>query len=292
MNDSTLQRRGLEPYRVLGDTTRLRRWIADVQGETPELVETASMHRYLGLAYLAIGDDPRARLQLEYSSDEVAPIHLVLLDSHEKKWDEAASRFRLIGSAHAAAPVFAAKGSVEAFEYQAYERALPYLELAVRLDTQGYQALLVRGRILRALGEYKRALADFALVLERCPSCWEPYSYRAEIHGATGASTFEQIERDIRDALRLAPGNGFVEAQLAFWLRDHSRDAEATQQFWRVIKTSPGFLDPYLALADLYRRQGDSSQALEVLALALRHCQDHQQRGKILRLVDVIQHPK
>jgi tetratricopeptide (TPR) repeat protein len=289
MNTSASQQQGLTPYRIVGNIIPIKRWIADLERQPPQPVDLAWVHRDLGLAYLSIGDDFQARSDLDHSRDEVAQIHLVLLDAYEKKWGTAVARLRLLGSAETLASSFVAIANSEAFANQKFEHALSYLELAARLDTQGYDALLARGRVLQILGEYGRSLADYALVQDRCPTCWQPYSYRAEIYAVTGRGTPGQIEQDIRYALRLAPNNGFVEAQLGFWLRDHSRDAEAVQQFERVIQDWPEFLDAYFTLAQLYQKQGDTQQSLAVLALALERFSDPAQTNQVVDVIRSIQ---
>jgi tetratricopeptide (TPR) repeat protein len=269
----------LAPYRVETGSAKLldlvHMWGAGmISGDTG----SSWLPRDLGIAELAIGQDSAAREVLLASGDQVADMHLALLAVQLGDWHEAAARFPW-----PVPPAEAAQLLLEIAGRQADRPAvaLPYAELAVQLDGSSGRAHYERGLLYQHVGQNDKALADYERGIELCPNCWQPYYYRAALCQIIVCPGQANVEHDIRTALSLAPGNQYVEAQWAFWLGGHGPTPDALAQFERVVQIWPEYLDPYLALAELYWRSGQPERALAVLDEASRRFSDPVQAAQI-----------
>jgi tetratricopeptide (TPR) repeat protein len=164
------------------------------------------------------------------------------------RFDDAAAWLRTIASD----PVpFVLHRAWVAFGRAEYEEAVQCFELVAHLDRTGSEGPFGRGRARQGLGQHTRAIADFDEAVRRCPSCADPYLFRAFSRSEAGQPD-EVVEADLRRAVAAEPSNVVVLVHWADWMRGHRHFLEAEAQYRRAIQLNPTFLEPILGLADVY----------------------------------------
>jgi tetratricopeptide (TPR) repeat protein len=103
------------------------------------------------------------------------------------------------------------------------------VQAAVRAGAEPLDAHWVRARSLGEVGRWRQSAAAFEEVLRLAPD--DPDAHDQFGYGLFGAGDVVRSEREIRTALRLAPGHAWARYHLGLLLRKLGRDEEAADAF-------------------------------------------------------------
>jgi tetratricopeptide (TPR) repeat protein len=135
-----------------------------------------------------------------------------------------------------------------------YSKARGYYRLAIRLNPAYWEPYSGLGHIgkTRCIWEFdreeKQVLAEqttayFNNAIERNPLDLENYEGKSRVYAALGQD--QQALEALREALRIAPQEGYYQGQLALRLRLMGQDEEALEAFYRArqLKADPEFVN-------------------------------------------------
>ncbi len=128
----------------------------------------------------------------------------------------------------------------------------------------GYYQEIIDLQLQRRRPEQARAAADTLVRIS--PSNLEAYRVRAAV--AFQAKDVQQGLRDLRHAVKLAPGNAHLRAELAEALADHRQHAEALEHYWRAFELTEkldGKRDLIAALVDTAKAGRQVDDVIEQL---------------------------
>lgn len=99
--------------------------------------------------------------------------------------------------------------------YQAkyYENALLACNKAISINPDNGQTYFIKGRALRELGSMEEALDSFIIAKKSMPKYLELRSEIGNILAVLGR--FDEAEKELREALKMSPGNSSVQGQLS-----------------------------------------------------------------------------
>lgn len=115
-------------------------------------------------------------------------------------------------------------------------------------------------------GQVAQAAAYFQRAARDDPGDATPRLYLARIFRR--ARRYPEAGKELREALRLAPGDPAVQRELGFLLLDTGRPAPAAERFTQAVKLDPQAADGWVGLVRALRESGRTAQAEQVLARA------------------------
>jgi tetratricopeptide (TPR) repeat protein len=125
-----------------------------------------------------------------------------------------------------------------ALEYEErYDEALEWLERALQANPYQYDLLLVKGRVLKQLGDIKRGLAVCNQLIERYPGDFSGYCLRSNIYFMTGC--YDKAMVDAHKACEVAPDNPNSFMARAFVLMQLGHYDKALADFEQTLRYDP-----------------------------------------------------
>jgi arylsulfatase A-like enzyme/Flp pilus assembly protein TadD len=140
-----------------------------------------------------------------------------------------------------------------------YEKALPELRAAIKLDPSFIQDEMDLGVALMRLQEFDEAASAFEHVLKSAPQTTDAHIYLIVVYGAADR-TEDQI-RECRAVLKVLPGNFGADLNLGRALLKTGDLQGATAALQEAIAGEPQRPGPHEILADVYDRMGRQADA-------------------------------
>lgn len=187
--------------------------------ELVDALATTGQWRYLGLIYLAFGDEERAQAMLARGAqrgDVIASEALAMLYARWDRWDAAASVLKWSSSFYANA-LFQRHFVVYHTERQG--ESLACLEIAARLAPEDYEIRLWRARMLEFNGRYEESIAESTVAMMLCPRCGVPYAYRSLARANSGHPNSPEVRADCLTAYQLEPKAEAIQVLCVPWLK-------------------------------------------------------------------------
>jgi len=128
-------------------------------------------------------------------------------------------------------------------------------------------AFIKRGQVLSQKEDTLRdAIADYTVALQKNPGMWQAYKLRAQCYSRMKRT--DEAVSDLRQALKLNPGDDDLLVGLVRDLISIGRDQEADRVAEDVIKLRPREALTYLKFGNLFMNLGKPSLALKYLSTA------------------------
>jgi tetratricopeptide (TPR) repeat protein len=118
-----------------------------------------------------------------------------------------------------------------------YDEALEWLDQALQTNPDQYDLLLVKGRVLKQLGDVKRGLAVCNRLIELYPSDFSGYCLRSNIYFMTGC--YDKAMADAHKACEVAPDNPNSFMARAFVLMQLGQYDKALADFEQTLRYDP-----------------------------------------------------
>ena len=126
---------------------------------------------------------------------------------------------------------------------------------AINEDANNPQPYLLRGRVYRYKGHYKKALKDFNMVIH-IDSAWSE-GYRNKGNALLFLERYDKMLPFFDIAVSLAPNSSLVANNRGYALFLLGRYNEALTECLRAIDINPDYSEAYLDAANAYERLGD-----------------------------------
>ncbi|MBN8635128.1 MAG: tetratricopeptide repeat protein [Anaerolineae bacterium] len=154
----------------------------------------------------------------------------------------------------------------------AFEDAIPYLDLYLALVPSSTRAYFNRGTAYLMLNDFESAISDLSKAIEINPDYVAAYQNRGYIYGVLDEHVLALADLD--RAVQLDPNNAVVYVIRGNILAQMWKDTEAESDMRRAIEIAPDNYDAYFALSLIYRNRGDYQTALEYAVMCLNLIDD------------------
>ena len=230
-----------------------------------------NIHMYRNYAMLLLIENKReiAEQYFDYSIDQGDKLSALIFGfslASDRRWAESA---KAILMAYPNAIETIVNQGQNLYSIGESSDALQCFELAVNIAPLDYRPYIWKGRLLESAGKYQEALETLNIAVELCPECGLGYLYRGFTLLNGGLGTMMDVENDFIKARQLDPGNKEIELHWAYWLQNKGDVEQAIAQYEDIIELYPTWDMPYIALANLYRKQNRDSDAELVLERAI-----------------------
>jgi tetratricopeptide (TPR) repeat protein len=151
-----------------------------------------------------------------------------------------------------------------------YDRAIAYLDEAIRLDPKDVLAYNHRGIAYKNKGEYDRAIADYSEAIRLFPSYAEAYFDRGTIY-AKERDDYDRAIADFNEVIRLNPNHALAyhNRGLSYSIKMGDMD-KAIADFSEAIRLKPNYAVAYHSRSMAYREKGDVDRAIADCKEAIR----------------------
>jgi tetratricopeptide (TPR) repeat protein len=157
-------------------------------------------------------------------------------------------------------------GRVAVFDKQ-YDRAIPLLDKAIRIDPSDALAYNALGVLWLERANYTRALAAFDDAIRRAPQ-WA-YAWHNRALAYTQAGNYTAAIRAYRHAMEIAPRYFYLPYNLGVLYQTMNRRKDAEASYRKAMGLAPNRAEPYNALGTLRASQGKRDEAERLFRRAL-----------------------
>ncbi len=149
------------------------------------------------------------------------------------------------------------------------QKAIEYLNEAIRLKPAYAAAYLQRGIAYRDLGQHQRAIEDFNETIRLKPAdLAEAYVNRGDVYVNLGQH--QRAIEDFNEAIRLKPTDAFAYDSRGIAYGNMERYDEAIQSFRQAVRINPGYVNAWYSLGIAYSDLKRYSDAIDSYLQAVR----------------------
>lgn len=135
------------------------------------------------------------------------------------------------------------------------QKALEYLNEAIKLKPDYAEAYNNRGNIYGDLGQYQQAIEDYNEVIRLKPDYAMAYNNRGVDYRNLGQN--QRAIEDYNEALRLNPNDAMAYNNRGVTYRDLGQNQQAIKDYNEAIRLKPDYVMAYSNRGDAYLSQGD-----------------------------------
>ena len=224
-------------------------------------------HFYLANMYLAEGDSDKAESAFIAAAKE-APVRsifrLQLIDFYLWGHDVEKGRALLdetLESAPNLVPALVSRARLQERDDD-LEATLKTVELILDLDPVHHDAFVMKGALLRRLGNAEEAIEVLSRVIKGYPKSYTAHFELAQAYRET--DNFQRASASLTEALQLKPDFQEARTLLALLQLKYGRYDESILNFNQLIESNPDNPDLKIQLAAALRSKGEIETALKV----------------------------
>lgn len=230
--------------------------------------DSTQARQLYGLSLVEIGQDEGAIVQLELTlvaaPQDVAVLYSLGLACLHLNRPETQMMVERLAAFPAGQPASHLLRGQSLIASRDYERAIPELEIAVKLDGNLPRLQYSLGLCYQQLGRNKEALAAFQTELSRSPDDFLTLYYVAFLNEAQG--NLEVAERHLSAAMKVVPDSPDANALLGKILFKRGKATEAVAPLEFSIGKNPTDPDRRYLLARIYQQLGRREDAAREFA--------------------------
>jgi tetratricopeptide (TPR) repeat protein len=146
-------------------------------------------------------------------------------------------------------------------KYTDPNKAIEYLNSAIKLQPYSAIAYEKRGLAYRSLYQYQRAIEDFNESIRLKPDSYIAYNNRGSVYSDLGL--YHTAIQDYNQAIRLKPDYAYAYSNRGNAYSDLDQDQRAIEDYNRAIRLNPDIVEPYYNRGIAYYKFGQYQRAVE-----------------------------